>query len=454
MHVIINCHLQVLGAVDNKSNYKDIKLYNINDEFIPIFVDKEKFFFCGDEYFFSAYNKKILLSDHPGCFPIEVNYCGKNEICFSINGGFVSSNTTSLFVQHFCGEWERFYLIDEDNLRIIREAFKNGVYIQGKNTYIPPEKLEYDHKNIKFDTYCFDLKSIINAKKVGMNKLILPREGLGLFIIESFRPLAYYSCFGNEDIISCMEESIYSLFKFGNFIGDILVITDREKITFCEKLQPYLNRIHLQQANAYDFFDFTISRYMVDNLPIMKKYSPIMYIDCDIIINNDVNKIFHSAMETDKILFSIEWNLNTASPWFGGIHWHEVGQDYKLMDYGINSGIFLFKSIEIAKELLFTVVQSMLHSQKVKMTREKHVLETLDQPNLNYVLMAHFPNLFDVEILTQYVSHAANENFANIPLVGFAHFNGGLGNFESRVELIRKYTEYLSLDAPTANATI
>lgn len=52
MHVIINCHLQVLGAVDNESNYKDVKLYNINDEFIPIFVDKEKFFFCGGEYFF------------------------------------------------------------------------------------------------------------------------------------------------------------------------------------------------------------------------------------------------------------------------------------------------------------------------------------------------------------------------------------------------------------------
>nr|WP_272930671.1 glycosyltransferase [Acetobacter persici] len=175
----------------------------------------------------------------------------------------------------------------------------------------------------------------------------------------------------------------------------------------------------------------------------MDKYSPIMYIDCDIIINEDVNKIFHSAMATDKVLFSEEFKLDTASPWFGGVHWHEAGQDYKLIDSGINSGIFLFKSIEMAKEILFTVVQSMLHSQKIKLSREKGILETLDQPNLNYVLMSHFSNNFDVKILTQYVSHAANENFAIIPLVGFAHFNGGLGNFGSRVDLMRKYVEYL-----------
>lgn len=443
MYVIVNYHLQVVGAVDNGGDYKDIKLYNIDDDFTPILVDKKKFFFNGEECFFSSYNKKFVLANHQEAFPVEVNFCGENEFYLSINGGFISSNTTSLFVQAFCGEWERFYLIDEENLRIIRSAFKNGFYIQGNNTYVSPEKLEYDHKCIKFDNYVFDLKSIVSAKKVGMNKLMLPREGLGLFIMELFNPLAYYSCFGSGEIIACMEESIYSLFTIGNFVGDILVITDQEKITFSEKLQPYLNRIHLQQANAYDFFDFTISRYMVYDLPIMDKYSPIMYIDCDIIINEDVNKIFHSAMGTDKVLFSEEFKVDTASPWFGGVHWYEAGQDYKLMDYGINSGIFLFKSIETAKELLFTVVQSMLHSQKVKLSREKGILETLDQPNLNYVLMAHFPNHFDVEILTQHVSHAANENFANIPLLGFAHFNGGLGNFGSRVDLMRKYVEYL-----------
>ncbi|MCG0998827.1 glycosyltransferase [Acetobacter persici] len=441
--MIVNYHLQVLGAVDNGEGYKDIELHNIDDDFTPIFVDKRKFFFNGNECFFSSYNRKILLTDHQEAFPIEANFCGENQFYLSINGGFVSSNTTSLFVQAFCREWEHFYLLDEENLRLLQSAFKNGFYTPGNNTYISSEKLERNHKHIKLDNYFFDLKSIISSKKIGANKLMLPREGLGLYIIELFKPLAYYSCFGNGEIISCMEESIYSLFTIGNFSGDIFIITDQEKIAFSEKLHRYLHRIHLQQANAYDFFDFTISRYMVYNLSIMDKYSPIMYIDCDIIINEDVNKIFHSAMATDKVLFSEEFKLDTASPWFGGVHWHEAGQDYKLIDSGINSGIFLFKSIEMAKEILFTVVQSMLHSQKIKLSREKGILETLDQPNLNYVLMSHFSNNFDVKILTQYVSHAANENFAIIPLVGFAHFNGGLGNFGSRVDLMRKYVEYL-----------
>lgn len=280
-------------------------------------------------------------------------------------------------------------------------------------------------------------------KKMGATKLIITRENLGLFIMEIFNPLVFYTCFGNGEIIACTEESIYSLFTIGNFPGDVLIITDQEKIEFSEKLKPFLNRIHLKQANAYDFFDFTIFRYMIYNIEEARRYSPIMYMDCDIIINEDINKVFHSAMATDKVLFSEEFKIDGASPWFGGVHWHEAGQDYELMDCGINSGIFLFKSTETAKSLLFTVVQSMLHSQNVKHSREKHILETLDQPNLNYVLMAHFPNDFDAKILTNHVSHAANENFSNIKLAGFAHFNGGLGNFESRANLMRNYVEYI-----------
>lgn len=447
MYVIVNYHLQIVGAVDNGTDYKEIKLYNIDDEFTPVLMDKKKFFFNGEECFFSCYDRKILLANKQEAFPIEVNFCWENEFYLLINGGFISSNTHSLFVQPFFGEWERFYLIDEEHLRIIRSAFKNGFYIPGNNTYVPPEKIKCEHRCIKFDNYSFDLKSIASAKKIGMNKLIFPRESLGLFVMELFNPLAYYSCFGSGEIVACMEESIYSLFNIGNFVGDVLVITDQKEIAFSEKLKPFLDRIHLQQANAYDFFDFTISRYMVYDFEIVNKYSPIMYIDCDIVINKDVNKIFHSAMATNKILLSEEFKSDHALPWFGGVHWHEAGQDCKLINSAINSGIFLFKSIETVKELLFTVVQSMLHSQKVKHSREKSILETLDQPNLNYVLMAHFPNNFDVEILTQCVSHAANENFAKIPLGGFAHFNGGLGDFRSRVDLMHKYVEYVELNS-------
>ncbi|MEN3177795.1 glycosyltransferase [Gluconobacter sp. OJA] len=439
MKVIINHHLQVL-SVDNENK---IKLLNINEYGNYILFDNNNFFVSGRECFFCCRSGEVIVSTRQDYFPITTGFCGEEQIYFSLNGGFLSSNTSSIFIQPFCGDWEKFYLLDEKKLQIIRNCFAKGCYIQGSNVYLPPEEIIQNKNGIKFGKYNIKIENIIKSIKTESNRIIFFRDNLGIIIIKPFNPLVYLTCFGGSDIISSAEESIYSLFHFGDFIGEVLIITDNENISFSEKLLPFMGRIHFQKSNAYDFFDFTLSRYMISNISEMINYSPIMYMDCDIIINSNINEVFHDSMKIDKILFSEEYRLSESSPWFGGEHWKEVGKDYKLMQSGINSGIFVFNSIDAAKEILISVVQSMINSQKTKHSRSKIILETLDQPNLNYVLMAHFPSCFDTEKLTSYVFHGSGGCFSDIPTLGFAHFNGGLGNFESRLELMRNYVKYI-----------
>ncbi|OAG75160.1 Glycosyl transferase family 8 [Acetobacter malorum] len=444
MYIVTNHTFKILGFTGELERKKEVKFFSIDDCFEPVLTDGKNFFANKEMFFFSISKDKIFISKENNNFPVEVNFYGDFEFTLSINGAFISYNGQSFFMQYFKGEWEVFYLIKDRSFKILKSAFKNGFYLKGEKSYIESKEINYIDGKISYANYLIGVDNIKESKELNGNSLIIPTNKLPLLFIEKFNPLVFYACFGSGQIIDCLEESIYSLFVFGEFSGDVMIITDQEEVVFSKKMEPFLHRIKFKITNAFDFFDFTISRYKIYDIKEMQEYSPIMYLDCDIIVNKNINEIFHKAMQTEKLLVSEEFKLNEASVWFGGTHWHEAANRFEILDCGINSGIFIFKNIESIKPILFTVVESMIHAQKIKISREKAVLETLDQPNLNYALMAHFPDNFDTEILTQYVLHGARENFSDISMLGFAHFNGGIGNFESRYALIRGYVEYLS----------
>lgn len=285
---------------------------------------------------------------------------------------------------------------------------------------------------------------IMNAGLTLEDDLILYGKSIGFNVISPYAPAAYYCAFGKESIIKSMMYSVYSLFVFGNFEGEVFIITDWDEIPWHDNLLSYLDRINVIQTSAFDFFDYTLARYQISKIPGINNYGPIMYIDSDIIINADIRPLFYRAAGSGQLHASREFLLDEPSEWFGGRHREAAPFQPTLNPVGINSGIFLFGSERVVRGIFELTEASMRHAQKVLKTREMQVVETFDQPNLNYSIMARYRNITEFTFLEPYVVHAATHDFESIPKVGFAHFNGGIGNFETRVDLLERYIIYLS----------
>jgi hypothetical protein len=93
-----------------------------------------------------------------------------------------------------------------------------------------------------------------------------------------------------------------SLLEFGCFKGNIAVISDQPP----EKIIPYIpieyrSRVHFEIVPSMDVFQ----RYLISS-PIFDNYSPIIYLDTDIVVDADINSTLRDILRADGICVTTE----------------------------------------------------------------------------------------------------------------------------------------------------
>ncbi len=419
---------------------------SIPQSFRVLLTDGQKLFLDGEEVFISFLRNSIRISSVKPVFPsVVVNRLAPKKVCLAQNGVFISSIPDGkVGTQSFCENWETFTLIDAEVLRKLAISIKNGAYLYGADRFLKSGEVgQRVDGGFTIGNWKFDFNATCPPEESEEGDLIIYDDTISFSMMSPYNPAAYYCAFGKYNVIRSMIQSVFSLFEIGKFEGEVFVITDWEDIPWPDMLMPYLDRIRIVQIGAFDFFDYTIARYRLMAIHDIKNYSPVMYIDSDIIVNNDIRDVFRSVMGLDKFCVSKEYDLEGPSEWYGGRHWEAATTKPDLPAFGINSGIFVFKNNEIARGILSLTEKSMLNTRRIMNTRHMHVTETLDQPNLNWAIMLRYEKEIDTSLLDASVMHAVSGNFADIPNVGFAHFNGGIGDFETRADLLESYVNYL-----------
>jgi len=228
-----------------------------------------------------------------------------------------------------------------------------------------------------------------------------------------------YSCvFFNEKYIYLINLLLKSYKLFGNSPDDVdyLIICNHE---FQNNIQEIFDNLDISAKiwciDLKNKFEAEYSRLKIFDYPDINLYNKILYLDCDILITNSINKILDFQLE-DKLYTIQEGNTNHQI-------WGSQFFDKNPNCSAFTCGILLFNNNIIIKDL-FSQILLHIHNHITSMLP---IPIYLVQPFIVYHAVKN--NLYNNQKLINIVIDNPN-NFNNETI---SHFPGGPSNYKSKI---------------------
>lgn len=249
--------------------------------------------------------------------------------------------------------------------------------------------------------------------------------------------LIYFCVFGNKNYIELTNILLHSLYLYGNVNSStthLLVYTTSEFKNIIQNI-PWINYFTINfiiNDSIVNKLSACKSRFDIFNFDITNKYQNILYLDTDIIINNDINKIFEICKE-DKLYASYESGFKIDDPIHGNNWGKRLFTEIELNKIedknGFNSGILLFKNGPNVRKVF---------NNLLKDPRNLIKDEIYDQEFLNYHFITN--NLVD-----KYTLEVFTKNICNNP-VGDLNYNKTIlhfyeQGFDKKFEMMKTFFE-------------
>lgn len=201
--------------------------------------------------------------------------------------------------------------------------------------------------------------------------------------------------FHNRNYLKLLELLLASMKVFSrteNFLFDILVMTNPDfenEVRHISELVQIPVKIHL--CDFKTLHESSCARLYIHDYSEIDSYEKILYIDTDIIVQNDLTPLLSEPLE-DKIYALSEGTIEHE--YHGGWYFDFSKIDKNLP--GMNGGILLFPNTPTIRTLMKECIQ---HIEGDK-AANKPMPACLDQPFLNY----HFvkADCYDVSLMTKY----------------------------------------------------
>jgi len=234
-----------------------------------------------------------------------------------------------------------------------------------------------------------------------------------------------YSCvIFNKKYIDLINLLLKSYKLFGNFSDDVdyLIICNTD---FQKEIKTIFDNLNISGKiwgiDLKTKFEAGYSRLKIFDYPDINLYNKILYLDCDILVTNSINKILDFQLENK--LYALGQG-NTNHPFWGSQFFNKNPNCS-----AFTTGILLFNNNIIIKDL-FSQILLHIHNH---ITRRLSIPTCLDQPFIVYHAVKN--NLYDNQKLINIVINNPN-NFNNETI---SHFPGGPGNYESKIKKMSNF---------------
>jgi len=270
-------------------------------------------------------------------------------------------------------------------------------------------------------------------------RLTVLQDGWRIERIFQYRPLIYYAAFGHSEIMQQLAISIRSLIEFGRYEGPILVLTDQSPTSVASFLFPTdAARVSLLQFEPIDRHGFMTARYLLHDWPQGRQFQPVLYLDTDVIIDNEVAPILRDVAMADRIAAPVELMSTLArNPASGATL---LQRDLCSPGYmaGFNSGTLGVPNLRDHAETL-RLIRRIIVNHGLLVGRD--ALPFADQEIANYV--SYRTGCFDTALISRFVRYAGHDAHEKARC-GMVHFWPVPGAAE-RVRAMRNYLEQLRM---------
>ena len=235
--------------------------------------------------------------------------------------------------------------------------------------------------------------------------------------------------FNNQNYIYMFFLLLESIYLYGkcDTNTDILVYTSTSFMNIIKQSPLFTSKLKFEINDNYNNINKACkARLDLFNLPSILNYNKILYLDTDILITGNINKVFE-IIKQDKLYVLEEGTIDSDHDYWGKSLFGNEIQKYTDKT-AFTSGILLFNNCEKIKNL-FKIINDDINERK-------HAFH--DQPHIVYNAFKY--NLYDNKILKQF---AVNNDYNIYSNKIIHHFPGGPGIYTKKIVVMTKFLNEL-----------
>jgi len=262
------------------------------------------------------------------------------------------------------------------------------------------------------------------------------------------RNLVYFCAFCNSgygDLIFLLLDSMISKGSFNPDTTDLLLITSPNLINDIVQKTSQLSvslKINVVTLNISDIMNAACSRLLIFNVINLEDYDKLLYLDTDILINSNINKILDLPIDDDKLYVAAEMTLDS---YFHGKQFYSDPPQVDLTQDAFSSSVLYFKNSPKIKEL-FTQINKHIYEDTI--VNNNKPPGCLDQPYIVY--NAAICNMYDTTLINQYIAGIGGLEEVAEDRVVIYHFKGSLGDSQNKKQ---RMEIFISRHKPILNET-
>lgn len=228
--------------------------------------------------------------------------------------------------------------------------------------------------------------------------------------------------FNQEKYVDMFFLLLESIFIYGNLDDNtnILVYTSTQFMNVIKRSHLFCDKIKFEINDTYDNIDKSCkARLDLFNLPSITKYNKILYLDTDILVKDNINKVFN-VCEEDILYVLEEGEINSNTDFWGKTLFDSEVNNYENKT-AFTSGILLFNKCEKIQDLFQKINEDIVI--------RPYNFHCYDQPYIVYNAFKY--NLYNNKILKSLVVN--NDNNIHSDKV-IHHFPGGPGVYQHKID--------------------
>jgi hypothetical protein len=229
--------------------------------------------------------------------------------------------------------------------------------------------------------------------------------------------------FNQEKYVDMFFLFLESIFIYGNLDENtiVLVYTSTSFMNIIKKSHLFNDdKIKFEINDTYNDIDKSCkARLDLFNLPSITKYDKILYLDTDILVKDDINKVFN-VCEEDILYVLEEGVINSDSDFWGKTLFGDEINNYNDKT-AFTSGILLFNNCEKIKDLFIKINEDIV--------KRPYNFTCYDQPYIVYNAFKY--NLYNNKILKSLVINNDNNIYSDKVI---HHFPGGPGVYQHKID--------------------